>query len=135
MTGVDILQFLGGAGVAAVVAAVINAFVNRRKLSAEATEIITKASAGVVENIMKDNAELRRELGEIKAEVNILRNAQHVADKRERVHLLSEERWQWHMGRWHRHCQRQADAIVTLGGRPETPPPLWPEAITSLDLD
>lgn len=54
----DVLAIvLGSSGATAVVAAIITGLTTRRKLGAEATEIITKAAAGVVTNL---NAEVVR---------------------------------------------------------------------------
>lgn len=46
-----IVGLLGGGGLAAIAAAVITGLFSKRKLSAEATEIITKAASGVVERL------------------------------------------------------------------------------------
>jgi hypothetical protein len=45
---------LGSAGVGAIAAAIIAGLFSRRKLGAEATEIITKAAAGVVTSMQAD---------------------------------------------------------------------------------
>lgn len=65
-------QILGSVVLAALVGAAINGFLNRRKLGAEATEIITKAASSVVSDVRVDNERLRVELGEVKAQVVIL---------------------------------------------------------------
>jgi hypothetical protein len=52
------LQWLGSASVGALLLALVNAFVNRRKLSAEATAIITKAASGVVQRLEAENARI-----------------------------------------------------------------------------
>jgi hypothetical protein len=119
---------LVSAGGATILVAIINAFFNRRKLSAEATQIITQAAAGTVENIMKDNAELRRELGEVKRQLEELREAQRLAEQLERAHALHEDRWRWHMERWHRYVARLLVELRAAGVRNiEEPPPPWPD--------
>lgn len=50
------LQWLGSAAVAGVLVAVINGLFSKRKLSAEATDIIAKAASGVVERLEEENA-------------------------------------------------------------------------------
>jgi len=60
-----IIQLLGSATVAAVIGAVINGIVNRKKLGAEATEIITKAASGVVADLRADNERLRHRLTQL----------------------------------------------------------------------
>lgn len=49
-----VVAALGGAGLSAIVAAVVSGLFSKRKLGAEATEIITKAAAGVVTNIQSE---------------------------------------------------------------------------------
>lgn len=53
-----LVQLLGSAAVAAVLAAVVTGLFSRRKLSAEAAEIITKAASGVVERLEAENARI-----------------------------------------------------------------------------
>lgn len=50
------LQWLGSAAVAGVLVTVINGLFSKRKLSAEATDIIAKAASGVVERLEEENA-------------------------------------------------------------------------------
>lgn len=50
------LQLLGSAAVGAVLVAMITGLFSKRKLSAEATDIITKAASGVVERLEEENA-------------------------------------------------------------------------------
>lgn len=54
-----VIGLLGGGGLGAIAAAVIAGLFSKRKLGAEATEIITKAAAGVVTNL---ETELRRQV-------------------------------------------------------------------------
>lgn len=65
MTGGLVLQLLGSAAVASIIGAIINGILNRKKLGAEATEIITKAASGVVADIRSDNERLRSRVGEL----------------------------------------------------------------------
>jgi hypothetical protein len=53
-----LIQILGSAATAAVLVAVINAVVTRRKLGAEATKIITDAASGMVADLRVENARL-----------------------------------------------------------------------------
>jgi len=53
-----IIQLLVATGAASVVGAVVNGYLNRRKLGAEATQIITQAASGVVERLEVENARL-----------------------------------------------------------------------------
>lgn len=49
-----VVGLLGGGGIAAIISAVVAGLFSKRKLGAEATEIITKAAAGVVTNLQAD---------------------------------------------------------------------------------
>jgi len=57
MTTDLIVAILGGTGLGAVAGAVVNGMFSKRKLGAEATEIITQAASGVVKDV---TAELER---------------------------------------------------------------------------
>lgn len=61
MTGSDLIQLLGSLGGAGVVAAVVNAVINRRKMGADVTKVIQEAAGTAVERVEKDNARLRLE--------------------------------------------------------------------------
>jgi Glu-tRNA(Gln) amidotransferase subunit E-like FAD-binding protein len=54
MTTEIIIAVLGAGGVGAILAAIIAGLFSKRKLGAEATEIITKAAAGVVTNLQDE---------------------------------------------------------------------------------
>lgn len=53
-----IIQLLVATGVASVIGAAVNGYINRRKLSAEATQIITQAASGVVARLEVENTRL-----------------------------------------------------------------------------
>ena len=128
MTWPAVLQLLGSAAFAAVIVAVINAVVTRRKLGAEATKIITDAASGVVERVEADNKRLRE---------SDVRKTQRIADLEERVdHLEDQERaWEREREDWLRvlelHSAWDLLAIAKLRGvtppidLPD-PPPLTP---------
>lgn len=54
-----VVAILGAGGLGAIVAAIVTGLFSKKKLGAEATEIITKAAAGVVTNL---EAELARQV-------------------------------------------------------------------------
>jgi hypothetical protein len=54
-TGPAWLQSLAGFGVGAIVIAILNGLFNKRKLSAEATKIITDAASGTVKDLREEN--------------------------------------------------------------------------------
>jgi LPS O-antigen subunit length determinant protein (WzzB/FepE family) len=120
------LTILLSAGGATVLAAAINAVMNRRKLSAEATEIITKAAAGTVENVMKDNTWLRQKIVDLESRIVQFELAEELHETREREHLRAEDRYAWHMQQCHDYTERLASALRAMGGRVDDPPPIWP---------
>lgn len=128
MNSVVVIASLLSAGAATIIVALLNALFNRRKLSAEATQIITQAAAGTVENVMRDNAELRTRMGKLDERLAHLDAALELAERRERSHQADEERWRWHMERWHRYCGRLLAELRAAGvSQIEDPPPSWPE--------
>lgn len=153
MSGDDVVQLFAAAGGATIVTTFVNALFNKRKLGAEATEIITKGATGIVERVEQDNARLRaemaanearhqreiaevesrhqREIGEVRNELRHMKTTQSLADERERMHLVAEERNRAHLERWHRYCARQTVVIRSLNGEIEDPPPMFPEPLVS----
>jgi hypothetical protein len=129
VSGTELLIALLSAGGATIIGAFVNAYFNRRKLGAEATQIITQAAAGTVENIMKDNALLREKVTQLETAMIKLQAIVELSEQRERIHGITEERYRWHMQQWHAHCSRQTDEIRRLGGDIEDPPPAWPEPV------
>lgn len=64
---------LGGGGLGAIAAAVVAGLFSRRKLGAEATEIITKAASGVVERLEAELARVTNERGAMRDELEQVR--------------------------------------------------------------
>lgn len=129
MTSTELMIALLSAGGATIIGAFVNAFFNRRKLGAEATQIITQAAAGTVENIMKDNTVLREKLGLLEIQVQKLQGIVELSEQRERIHTITEERYRWHMQQWHAYAARLAREIGRLGGNVEPPPDPWPQPV------
>ncbi len=129
MSGELVLAILGSAGFTAIIGAIINAVFNRRKLSAEATQIITQAAAGTVENVMKDNATLREKVDRLEAAMNKMQGIIELSEQRERINMITEERYRWHMQQWHRYAAVLAGEVERLGGSVGVPPPDWPEPV------
>lgn len=72
MSGALLAALLGTGGLGAIVAAIVTGLFSKRKLGAEATEIITKAAAGVVTNLQD---ELQRQVRRNEVLVNDHRSA------------------------------------------------------------
>lgn len=104
------LAGLGASGIMLVLAAVVNAFVNKRKLSADATKVITEAAAGVVQDMRADNAEIRAERQALVADVRQLRT-----EVREQNALIAVHAF------WD---QQVVDAAEAQGMALPPPPPL-----------
>lgn len=111
-----IITALSSAATAVLVAA-LAAVVNRRKLSAEATEIITKASVGVVDRVEADNKRLRED------QVRLEKRLDHIVN----VNRVREQRQVEHLTLWHRYCALLGDALRERGGQVPDPPPMWVE--------
>lgn len=65
-----VIGILGTLGLGAVGAAVVTGLFSRKKLGADATEIISRAAAGVVERTEADNARLRADLAATELRLN-----------------------------------------------------------------
>jgi hypothetical protein len=52
----EIVQWVTGVGIGGILLAIVNGLFSKRKLSAEATKIITDAASGVVQNLRDENA-------------------------------------------------------------------------------
>lgn len=79
MSAAILAALLGAGGLGAIVAAIVTGLFSKRKLGAEATEIITKAAAGVVTNMQ---AEIDRQ---------VARNEALIADHRRAMdHVVAE---------------------------------------------
>ncbi len=83
------IQVLGTMLGSTVLVSLLTAYLNRRKLGAEATDLITKAATGVVGNVTADNDRLRAEavkrderIAELEGRLDRmeLRERQHYAD-------------------------------------------------------
>lgn len=128
MTGGEILQLVGSLGGAGVVAAVVNAIINRRRMGADVSDVIQKAAGGIVERIEGDNARLRVEISELKLERSA-KDDEHRAEndllwrkaratEQENAILIDALRDQV------AHSRRQSEEIRRLGGHVEDPPAL-----------
>lgn len=117
-----VIGILGTLGIGSVLAAVVTGIFSRKKLGADATEIITKAAAGVVERTEADNARLR-------ADLNTERAARE-ADRREFRNLIDS-----HTRTLQLHASWDAMAVAKLaevGIELPAPPPLYaPETAPS----
>jgi hypothetical protein len=78
------LTGLAGLGLGSIVAAVIAGLFSKRKLSAEATKIITEAASDVVEIQKGEIARVSVTVDQLRAEVRAAQDREKERDKRER---------------------------------------------------
>jgi len=118
MSAAAVLQILASAGAATILATVINGILNRKKLGAETTKIITDAAGTFVKELKEDNERLRR---------SDERKTLLLADCEARLDDLEHAQAEWETERdeWLRvlqvHASWDALAIARLG---EPIPPL-----------
>lgn len=115
-----VVGVLGAGGLGAIIAAIFNGLFSKRKLGAEATEIITKAAAGVVTNLENEIKRQQR--------VNTDLIAEHRATIRTLMLNHAEE-----IEEWRRTAQQHIawdytvkDRLALLGVEVPDPPPLTP---------
>lgn len=110
-------QVLISGALASVVGTVISVMANRKKLGAEATEVITKAASGVVSDMREDNARLRASDRDKTAQI---------ANLEERVDDLENEQraWEYEREDWLRVLQLHAawDTLAIAKLRSASPP-------------
>jgi uncharacterized membrane protein len=110
--GQIIMALASSTALATVLAAAIAGFFSRRKLSAEATEVITKAASGVVERLEAENARISVGRNELAARVSSLEEQ----ERRRAAALVVHEAW-----------DRMAVRTLRDAGHPlPDPPPLEP---------
>ncbi len=67
-----LILLISSSGITAVIVAIITAMVNRRKLSAEATNIISQAAGGIVQRLEDENKRLNLNLEHMRNRVSDL---------------------------------------------------------------
>lgn len=75
MSGQLIAQIAGSLLGAGVLGAIVQGFMNRRKLGAEATDIITKAAGGIVSRLEKENTRITAALSTANRRIDELERA------------------------------------------------------------
>jgi len=122
-TGQLIITLLSVMGVGSIGVAALQGFLTRKKLGADATEVITKAASGVVETVTADNARLRIELAE--------ERKQRIDDKAEFRKLIEQHTatLQLHAAWDHMAYAKMEEAGIT--GLPSPPPLYSPDATPS----
>jgi len=111
-----LVQLLGSVVLAAVLGAIINGFLNRRKLGAEATEIITKAASGVVERLEAELLRVTNDNTRLRERVNTL----EIKEEADRAVLQLHAAWD------HLAVERLTEAGIDM----PMPPPLSPPPLS-----
>lgn len=109
-----VLAVVGSAGFTALLTAIVNGILNRKKLSADATKIITDAASGVAALLSKDNLELRGRLDVAEDEIESLKHEREATRDALQLHAAWDELALYRL--------READ----LAGDLPHPPPLYP---------
>lgn len=107
-----LMQLLSSAVLGAVAASIVNGLFNKRKLSAEATKIITDAASGVITTLRDENAREHSDRLAVHAEMTALRNDVRMQEALIAVHAF------WDSQAW----QILREAGIDL----PAPPPLTP---------
>lgn len=136
-TGELLLIILGTGGVASIVVAAINGYLSKRKLGAEATQIITSAATGVVERIQieLDRTIKARDANEarlLELERQQIRDrVAHDAEMRGKEIAWANMQEDWRQS-LQLHAAWDAMAVAELNAHEGThlpvPPPLYPPA-------
>lgn len=109
-----VLAVVGSAGFTALVTAIANGILNRKKLSADATKVITEAAAGVAADIRKDNIDLRERLERAEGRIEDLELERQLSRDVLQLHAAWDELALYKL--------RAADMADDL----PQPPPLYP---------
>lgn len=115
MTSAEIIRTLVALGVGGVLVAVVNGLFSKRKLSADATKIITDAASGVVLVLKAENARV--------TEQNTRLNARLDATDREQTLLRDENRALAELVAVHGQWDQQAFTMLKNQGIELPPPP------------
>lgn len=132
----SIAAFVAVAGaVSAVVVAVVNGVITRRRTGAETTELLVRSAGGVVERLTSENERQGRELGEVRQRVQLVE--EHLEVEREE-RKIDQARWERERIAWrsalqvHVYWDVQAiQALLAKGLELPDPPPLTPPTRTT----
>lgn len=105
---------IGSSGITAVLAAVITATFNRKKLKADATSVIATAAGGIVQILQEDNARLRDEGNRRET----MRQRREAAERRRDATF--RQQLEYH----HQYDLSVASKLRSAGFEMEDPPPL-----------
>lgn len=115
MDGQAIIQLLGAIFGAGVLTAIVNAFFQRKKMSADVVKTINEAADSAVKRVEDDNLRLRQENRELKERVEEVEEEARTA--RRRAERLTDA-----LISYVSYAGRQTDVIRGLGGVIEDPP-------------
>lgn len=97
----EVLRWLTSLGVSAIILALVNGLFSKRKLSAEATKLITDAASGTLQDVREDYARVRAENTELR---------ERIASTEARLDGVERE------NRAQGEHQRQTDALIVVHG-------------------
>lgn len=88
-----IVAILGASSVTALVAGVVNGFINKKKLSADVASVLTTAAGGVVLHLQNDNTRLRAE--EVKSRGREMRQRAAIRKRDEEFRSTLQQHHRW----------------------------------------
>lgn len=122
MTGDAVLQLLGAFGFAGILGTVIQAFLGRKKMSADVVKTINEAADSAVKRVEDDNKRLREENKELDEKVDaFIAKAREAEEKALRAERRAD-RLADALIAYVSYAGRQTDVIRELGGVIDDPP-------------
>lgn len=131
----QVFGYLATGGFAVVLAAVVNGVMSRRKIGAEATEIITKAASGVVERLEDELERQVLALGLKETNIEALKERVRFLETHEAQHHLDRLNWDDERSEWREYLQAHVSfdymmierlRVLDPEGHIPQPPPLYP---------
>lgn len=95
--GTLIIQLLGATGIGAILSAIINAVLNRRKFSADVSKVITDAAAGVLQRLEAENRRILSSHRELRGEFETFRREAQQREDHWQALLRQHAEWDQHV--------------------------------------
>lgn len=129
MTSAVLLQVLGSVLGSTVLVSLLTAYISRRKLGAEATEIITQAATGVLEQFKADNVRLREENRTLDAKIDTIEDRVYELERMERSYrqdMVAVRETAQHHAAWDFAMITRLEELGVPREEVRPPPPLLP---------
>lgn len=106
---------LGGSGIATMIAVLLKARPEARKLEADATKGVADSAAALAQGFAEDMRSLRSEVAGLKSKLD----AQELREEQQERRLIIHEQWD----------RKVAERLRDLGEPIPDPPPLYPDPV------